>query len=66
MLEKDKLSNIEVLIYKTLIDSYISHDEFVSVNNVSREYNELKKQLKILKLLWNTLYKNNENLLCQL
>ena len=66
MLEKDKLSNIEVLIYKTLIDSYISHDEFVSVNNVSREYNELKKKLKILKLLWNTLYKNNENLLCHL
>ena len=66
MLEKDKLSNIEVLIYKTLIDSYISHDEFVSVNNGSREYNELKKKLKILKLLWNTLYKNNENLLCQL
>ena len=29
LLGKDKLSTIEVLIYKALIDSYISHDEFV-------------------------------------
>ena len=34
--EKDKLNTIEVLISKTLIDTYISHDEFVSVNNVLR------------------------------
>ena len=36
LLEKDKLNTIEVLISKTLIDTYISHDEFVSVNNVLR------------------------------
>ena len=29
LLGKDKLSTIEVLTYKALIDSYISHDEFV-------------------------------------
>ena len=29
LLGKDKLSTIEVLIYKALIDSYIIHDEFV-------------------------------------
>ena len=29
LLEKDKLNTIEVLISKTLIDSYISHDKFV-------------------------------------
>ena len=29
---------------KALIDSYISHDEFVSVNNVLREYNEMKEE----------------------
>ena len=42
LLRKDKLKAIEVLISKALIDSYISHDEFISVNNVLREYNEKK------------------------
>ena len=46
LLEKEKLNTIEVLIYKALIDSYISHDKFVSVNNVLKEYNEMKKQIK--------------------
>ena len=36
LLGKDKLNTIEVLISKTLIDSYYNHDEFVSVNNVLR------------------------------
>ena len=53
--EKDKLNTIEVQIFKGLINSYISHDKFVSVNSLFREYNEIDK--KILKLLWNTLYK---------
>ena len=42
LLGKDKLNTIEIIISKTLIDSYISHDEFVSVNSVLREYNEIK------------------------
>ena len=46
LLGKDKLNTIEVLIFKTLIDSYISHDEFVSVNNVLREYDEMKQEKK--------------------
>ena len=41
----------------SLIDSYISLDEFISVNNPLREYNEMKKQIKFLKLLLNTLYR---------
>ena len=40
LLEKDRLNSIEVLIFKTLINSCISHDEFVSVSNKLREYNE--------------------------
>ena len=36
LLGKDKLNTIEVLISKALVDSYINHDEFVSVNNVLR------------------------------
>ena len=46
LLGKDKLDTIEVLFSKSLIDSYISHDEFESVNNVLREYNEMKEEIK--------------------
>ena len=46
LLVKVKLDKIEVLVSKALIDSYISNDEFVSVNNVLREYNEMKKRNK--------------------
>ena len=37
---------IEVATSKTLINIYISRDEFVSVNNVLREYNEMKEEIK--------------------
>ena len=43
---KFKLNTIEVLNFKALIDSYISHEEFVSVNNALRGYNEMKKEIK--------------------
>ena len=33
---KTKLDTIEVLIFKSIIDSHISHHEFVSINNVLR------------------------------
>ena len=42
MLAKSKLNSIEVLISKALIDSVISHDEFVLINSVLKEYNETK------------------------
>ena len=43
LLVKTKLNTIEVLVSKALIDLYINHDEFVSINNVLREYNEMKE-----------------------
>ena len=46
LLGKDKLNTIEVLTSKFLTDSYISHDEFVSVDNVLREYDEMKEKIK--------------------
>ena len=64
LLAKTKLNSIKVLISKTLIDSYIKYDEFVSVNNVLREYNEMKEEIKNPEMLWNILCKNNENILC--
>ena len=59
LLGKDKLNTMEVLIFKVhilvyvininnilvLIASYISHDKFVSVNDVLRESNEVKKEI---------------------
>ena len=35
---------------------YINHGEFASVNNVLREYNETKEEIKFLTLQWNILY----------
>ena len=37
LLEKSKLSRIEVLIFKVLVDSVIGHDEFVLINNMLRK-----------------------------
>ena len=51
MLGKAKLDTIKVLIYKVFIDSYISHDKFVSVDYVLEEYNEMReKNKKILEV----------------
>ena len=46
MLAKSKLNRIEVLISKALIDSVTSQDEFVLINNILKEYNEMKKKIK--------------------
>ena len=43
---QEKLNTAEVLISKALIDSYISHDRFVSVNNTLRETNKVKEEIK--------------------
>ena len=45
LLRKDKFNIIEVLISKALVNSYLNHDEFFSVNNVLREYNEIKNSV---------------------
>ena len=46
MVGKAKLDAITVLISKALIDLCFSHDEFVSINNVLRQYNGMKEQIK--------------------
>ena len=46
LLGKDKLNTIEVPISYVLIDSCISHDESVSLNNLLREYDEMKEEIK--------------------
>ena len=43
LLAKSKLNSIEVVISKDLIDSVVSPDEFVLINNVLKEYNKTKE-----------------------
>ena len=43
---KGNLNTIEVLVSKALIDSYVSDDEFVSVNNELRKYCKRKAEIK--------------------
>ena len=42
MLEKSKLNRIETLLSKALIDSNISHDEIVLIDNALIEYAQIK------------------------
>ena len=46
MLTKTKLNSIEVLISRGLINSYSSHDKFISVNNMLTELDDMKEALK--------------------
>ena len=46
LLVKSKLNRIEVLISKDLIDSNISHDEFVLMNNTLKEFYDTKERIK--------------------
>ena len=46
LLGKTKLNTIGILISNALTDSNISHDEFVPINNVLREYNEMKEEIE--------------------
>ena len=43
---RTKLSILEVLISKDLINSYVSHDKVVLANNVLREYDGIKDAIK--------------------
>ena len=48
LLAKSKLNTIEVLISKALFDSNVSYDEFVLINNVVKENNDMKEEIKNL------------------
>ena len=43
---KTKLNTIEVSVSRVLIGTYINHDEFVSVSNMLKEYDDMKKEIK--------------------
>ena len=48
----DKLYSIEVLICKSLINSFISYEEFALINNELKEYDDMKDGINNLKTSW--------------
>ena len=46
LLAKSKLNSIEIVIFKTVVNSSISHDEFVLTSNVLKEYDDMKEDWK--------------------
>ena len=44
-----KVNSLKVLSSKTLIDSVIIHDEFVLINNLIKEYDKIKEEIKNVK-----------------
>ena len=50
LLGKSRLIGIEVFIAKALIDSNIIHDEFILINNVLKEFDDMKEDIKNLKI----------------
>ena len=46
LLAKSRSNSIEVLISKVSIDSNISHDEFILINNELKEFYGMEKEIK--------------------
>ena len=51
LLAKSKLNSIEVLNSTALFDSNISHDEFVLINNLLKECDDMKEEVSLSKIL---------------
>ena len=49
MLAKTKINSKEFLLSKALANSYISQYEFVLLNNVIKEYDDMKEEIEDLK-----------------
>ena len=48
LLPKSKLKSMEVLSPKASVKLVISHDEFILINNVLKEYKKMKEEIKNL------------------
>ena len=46
LLAKSKSKSLEALISKSLIQSNISHDKFVLINDVPEEFHYMKEEIK--------------------
>ena len=48
-LGKSKLDSVEILISKALIDSNISHNAFILINNALKEFDDIKEKIRNFK-----------------
>ena len=48
LLAKSKLNSIDFLISNALIESVVTYDELVVINNALKEYNKMKEKIKNL------------------
>ena len=46
LLAKSQLNSIEVLVSKALIDSNISHVQFILIDNIIKKYDDMKEEIK--------------------
>ena len=49
MLARSKLNSVESKISEALINSEISHEDFLTINNEERNYRELKERIRMMK-----------------
>ena len=50
MLAKSKLNSIEVLFLRLKLIQILGHDKFVLIKNVLKEYDDMKAEIKNLKI----------------
>ena len=48
MLARSKLNSIESKIFEALINSEISHEDFMTIVNEKKSYRELKETIKMM------------------
>ena len=48
LLAKSKINSIKVLIFKALIHSNISRDEYILINNVMKEFHNMKQEILMI------------------
>ena len=59
MLARSKLNSIEIKISEALINSEISHEDFITIINEEKKYRELKESIRMMKSQRSDTEKNN-------
>ena len=59
MLTRSKLNSIESKIFEALINSEISHEDFMTIINEEKKYRELKESIRMMNSQRSDIEKNN-------
>ena len=59
MLARSKLNSIEIKISEALINSEISHEDFITIINEEKKYRELKESIRMMNSQRSDTEKNN-------